>query len=174
MPFLFSGLIRNIITPNNTRTPHIRPITAMVANGTVALLSDPGSVGKIQERKEDKAQRRWNRGSELCYTRILYELNKPGILLWDDFENGLDPATLSSVSGWLSSLVEKGVQVVVTTRSPEAARRIVAVPEARNATGSGYFLPSSLTLVSPGLSIDMWVKSLSSAAPCQWYSPEGM
>ncbi|MGB9718455.1 MAG: AAA family ATPase, partial [Thermoproteota archaeon] len=58
--------------------------------------------------------------------RILYELNKPGILLWDDFENSLDSATLSSVSGWLSSLVEKGVQVVVTTRSPEAAGRIAA------------------------------------------------
>ena len=58
--------------------------------------------------------------------RILYELNKPGILLWDDFENGLDPATLSSVAGWLSSLVEKGVQVVVTIRSQEAARRIAA------------------------------------------------
>ncbi len=46
--FLFSGLIRKIIAPKNTRTPHISPITAIVANGTIALLSDPGSVGKIQ------------------------------------------------------------------------------------------------------------------------------
>ena len=46
--FLFSGLIRNIIVPNNTRAPHISPKTAMFVNGTDALLSDPGSVGKIQ------------------------------------------------------------------------------------------------------------------------------
>ena len=46
--FLFSGLIRNIIAPKNTRAPHISPMTAIVPNGTVALLSDPGSVGKIQ------------------------------------------------------------------------------------------------------------------------------
>jgi hypothetical protein len=45
--FLFLGLIRNIIAPNNTKAPHISPMTAIVANGTVALLSDPGSVGKI-------------------------------------------------------------------------------------------------------------------------------
>ncbi len=46
--FLFSGLIRNISAPNNTSAPHISPITAIAVNGTVALLSDPGSVGKIQ------------------------------------------------------------------------------------------------------------------------------
>jgi len=56
--------------------------------------------------------------------RILYELKKPEILLWDDVDNGLDPATLLSVARWFSSLVEKGTQVIVTTRSPEAARRI--------------------------------------------------
>ncbi len=46
--FLFSGFIRNIIAPNKTRAPHISPMIAIVANGTVALLSDPGSVGKTQ------------------------------------------------------------------------------------------------------------------------------
>ena len=46
--FLFSGLIRNIIAANNIRAPHISAMTAIVVNGTVALLSDPGSVGKIQ------------------------------------------------------------------------------------------------------------------------------
>jgi hypothetical protein len=46
--FLFSGLNRNIIAAKNTRAPHISAMTAIVANGTVALLSDPGSVGKIQ------------------------------------------------------------------------------------------------------------------------------
>ena len=46
--FLFSGLIRNIIAANNIRAPHINAMTEIVVNGTVALLSDPGSVGKIQ------------------------------------------------------------------------------------------------------------------------------
>jgi hypothetical protein len=46
--FLYSGLIRNIIAANNTKAPHTSAMTAIVANGTDALLSDPGSVGKIQ------------------------------------------------------------------------------------------------------------------------------
>jgi hypothetical protein len=46
--FLFSGLIRSIIAANNTRAPHTSAITAIVVNSTVALLSDPKSVGKIE------------------------------------------------------------------------------------------------------------------------------
>ena len=46
--FLFSGLLRNIVAPNSTRTPHISVRTEIVVNGTIVLLSDPGSVGKIQ------------------------------------------------------------------------------------------------------------------------------
>jgi hypothetical protein len=46
--FLLLGLIRSIIAANNTRAPHISAMTEIVVNGTVALLSDPGSVGKIQ------------------------------------------------------------------------------------------------------------------------------
>ena len=46
--FLFSGLIRSIIAANNTRAPHINAMTAIVANGTAAMLSAPGSVGKTQ------------------------------------------------------------------------------------------------------------------------------
>ena len=45
--FLYSGLIRSIIAPNNTRTPHVNAMTEIVVNGTDALLSDPGRVGKI-------------------------------------------------------------------------------------------------------------------------------
>jgi hypothetical protein len=46
--FLFSGLVCSIIAPSNTRAPHISPMAVMFANGTAALLSYPGSVGKIQ------------------------------------------------------------------------------------------------------------------------------
>jgi hypothetical protein len=46
--FIFSGLMRSIIAPNNTRTPQISPTDAIAENGTVALFSDPGRVGKIQ------------------------------------------------------------------------------------------------------------------------------
>ena len=46
--FMFSGLIRSIVAPNNTRTPHISPMAAIAANGTFALFSEPGRVGKIQ------------------------------------------------------------------------------------------------------------------------------
>jgi hypothetical protein len=46
--FLFSGLLRNIVAPNSTRAPHISVRTEIVVNGTIVLLSDLGSVGKIQ------------------------------------------------------------------------------------------------------------------------------
>jgi hypothetical protein len=46
-PFWFPRLRCSITAPNNTRTPHINPTAAISANGTAALLSDHGSVGKI-------------------------------------------------------------------------------------------------------------------------------
>ena len=46
--FLFSGLVRSIIAANNTRASHISAMIEIVANGIIALSSDPGSVGKIQ------------------------------------------------------------------------------------------------------------------------------
>lgn len=46
--FLFKVPARSIIAPNNTNAPHVNPMAAMLVNGTAALLSDPGSVGKIQ------------------------------------------------------------------------------------------------------------------------------
>lgn len=46
--FLFTGLLRNIMAPSNTRTPHIRPTAVRLANGTVELSADPGSVGITQ------------------------------------------------------------------------------------------------------------------------------
>lgn len=53
-------------------------------------------------------------------SRILYELKKPKILLWDDID--LNPRMLVRIGEWFSELIEKGVQVVVSTHSLEAVR----------------------------------------------------
>lgn len=55
-------------------------------------------------------------------SRMLYELKKPKILLWDDIEAHLNPRMLVRIGEWFSELIEDGVQVVVSTHSLEAVR----------------------------------------------------
>ncbi len=55
-------------------------------------------------------------------SRILYELKKPKILLWDDIEAHMNPRILVRIGEWFSELIESGVQVVVSTHSLEAVR----------------------------------------------------
>lgn len=55
-------------------------------------------------------------------SRILYELKKPKILLWDDIEAHLNPRMLVRIGEWFSELIESDVQVVVSTHSLEAVR----------------------------------------------------
>ncbi len=55
-------------------------------------------------------------------SKILYELKKPKILLWDDIEAHLNPRMLVRIGEWFSELLEDGVQVVVSTHSLEAVR----------------------------------------------------
>ncbi|VVB90366.1 DNA replication and repair protein RecF [uncultured archaeon] len=55
-------------------------------------------------------------------SRMLYELKKPKILLWDDIEAHLNPRMLVRIGEWFSELVEDGVQVVVSTHSLEAVK----------------------------------------------------
>ncbi len=55
-------------------------------------------------------------------SRILYELKKPKILLWDDIEAHLNPRMLVRIGEWFSELLEDGVQVVVSTHSLEVVR----------------------------------------------------
>jgi ABC-type polar amino acid transport system ATPase subunit len=57
-------------------------------------------------------------------TRILYELTKPKLLLWDDVEAHMNPRMLVRLAEWFSELIESGVQVVTTTHSLEAAKII--------------------------------------------------
>ncbi len=55
-------------------------------------------------------------------SKILYELKKPKILLWDDIEAHLNPRMLIRIGEWFSELIENGVQVVVSTHSLEAVK----------------------------------------------------
>lgn len=55
-------------------------------------------------------------------SRILYELKKPKILLWDDIEAHLNPRMLVRIAEWFSELIEEGVQVVISTHSLEAVK----------------------------------------------------
>ena len=60
---------------------------------------------------------------------LLYELVKPGVLLWDDVEAHMNPRMLLFVARWVADLVDKGVQVVLSTHSIEALRTIAGLVE---------------------------------------------
>jgi hypothetical protein len=56
--------------------------------------------------------------------RMLYEMQQPELLLWDDIEAHLNPRILVKLSEWFSQLIEEGKQVVITTHSLEAIKLI--------------------------------------------------
>ncbi|MDP2917698.1 MAG: AAA family ATPase, partial [Dehalococcoidia bacterium] len=63
--------------------------------------------------------------------RLLYEMVKPEVLLWDDIEAHLNPRMLVRLSGWFSDIVANGKQVIVATHSIEALKILAeANPEA--------------------------------------------
>jgi hypothetical protein len=61
--------------------------------------------------------------------RILYELEKPKVLLWDDIEAHLNPRMLLNIAEWFFDIVENGNQIIITTHSLEAARTIAGLNE---------------------------------------------
>jgi len=61
--------------------------------------------------------------------KILYELENPKVLLWDDIEAHLNPRMLLSIAEWFFDIVENGNQVIFTTHSLEAARTIASLNE---------------------------------------------
>jgi len=61
--------------------------------------------------------------------RILYEVEKPKVLLWDDVEAHFNPRILLSIAEWFSDMVTNGNQVILTTHSLEAARTIAGLSE---------------------------------------------
>ncbi|RZN37907.1 MAG: DUF2813 domain-containing protein [Methanophagales archaeon ANME-1-THS] len=65
--------------------------------------------------------------------KILYELENPKVLLWDDIEAHFNPRMLLSIAEWFYDILEKGDQVIVTTHSLEAARTIAGVNEEKAA-----------------------------------------
>jgi len=61
--------------------------------------------------------------------RILYELEKPKVLLWDDIEAHLNPRMLLNIAERFFDIVEDDNQVIITTHSLEAARTIAGINE---------------------------------------------
>ncbi len=55
-------------------------------------------------------------------SKILCELKKPKILLWDDIEAHMNPRMLVRIGEWFSELIENAVQIVVSTHSLEAVK----------------------------------------------------
>ena len=62
-------------------------------------------------------------------TRILYEVEGPSIVLWDDVESHFNPKILFKISNWFGDLLDEGKQIVLTTHSLEAARIIGEINE---------------------------------------------
>jgi len=62
-------------------------------------------------------------------TKILFEIEKPKVLLWDDIEAHLNPRILLDVGTWFSKLIEEGKQVICTTHSLEAVRTLAGLNE---------------------------------------------
>jgi len=60
----------------------------------------------------------------LIISMLLTEYLNPDIILWDDVESHMIPRTLQYLSLWLSDLVGRGKQVILTTHSLEAATTI--------------------------------------------------
>lgn len=57
-------------------------------------------------------------------SKILFEAEKPDILLWDDIEAHFNPRMLISLAQWFADIVDNGKQVILSTHSLEAVRII--------------------------------------------------
>jgi predicted ATPase len=52
--------------------------------------------------------------------RILYEHRQPEVLLWEDYEAHFNPLLLLGIAEWISDIVDKGKQIILSTHSLEA------------------------------------------------------
>jgi|GEM_PF-354381 energy-coupling factor transporter ATP-binding protein EcfA2 len=69
-------------------------------------------------------------GSQIyIVARMLYEIKKPQILLWDDVEAHMNPRMLIRVAELFADLIDEGKQVVVATHSLEAVKTIASLNE---------------------------------------------
>ena len=63
----------------------------------------------------------------LTTAMILYELSKPKVLLWDDIESHMNPKVLLFAAQWIADLLDKNMQVILSTHSIEALRTIAGL-----------------------------------------------
>lgn len=61
--------------------------------------------------------------------RLLYEVEKAKVLLWDDVGAHFNPRMILRISEWFSDLLDDGRQIVLTTHSIEATRMIASLNE---------------------------------------------
>jgi len=59
--------------------------------------------------------------ADMAVAALAVEVAKPQLLLWDGVETFMHPRALQALALWFSELAEKGVQVVVSTHSLDAA-----------------------------------------------------
>jgi hypothetical protein len=62
-------------------------------------------------------------------SKILCELRKPQVILWDDIESHLNPRMINHIADWFAHLVEEKKQIVVSTHSLEATKVIAGINE---------------------------------------------
>ncbi len=61
---------------------------------------------------------------EYAATRLLYELLKPEVILWDDAESHLNPRVIVNIAEWLSDI---NSTVVLATQSLELAETMLGI-----------------------------------------------
>ncbi len=59
--------------------------------------------------------------------KMLYEIEQPNLILWDDLEAHLNPRMILNISNWFASLIEQNKQIVVTTHSLETVKMISGI-----------------------------------------------
>lgn len=59
--------------------------------------------------------------------KMLYEIEQPHLILWDDIEAHLNPRMILNISNWFASLIEQGKQIVITTHSLETVKMISGI-----------------------------------------------
>ncbi len=112
-------------------------VSKVVAEDFIDILAEPfGGIPSLFMYRSDRFRVRVSDLGDgiqtLIISMLLTEYLNPDIILWDDVESHMNPRTLQYPSLWLSNLVERGKQVVLTTHSLEAATTIART--ARNAS----------------------------------------
>ncbi len=59
--------------------------------------------------------------------KMLYEIEKPQLLLWDDLEAHLNPRMILSIADWFADLISQKKQIIITTHSLETVKMISGI-----------------------------------------------